>query len=98
MNKDIDFDLGQQIAELRGLTQEGFRGVNARLDTLNSKVAKHEKRLNDMDVADATLLGRGKGVSRTLTILVTILAFLIGSIVVPIVSAVIVSSGGHLLI
>lgn len=34
-------------------TEKGFQGVHDRLDTMNSKVAKHETRLNDHDVAHA---------------------------------------------
>lgn len=38
-----DFELGQQIAELRGIVVEGFKGVNNHLATLNGRVGKHDE-------------------------------------------------------
>jgi hypothetical protein len=38
-----DIELAQQIAELRGVTVEGFRGVNSHLATLNGRVGKHDE-------------------------------------------------------
>ena len=65
MNESKDFELGQQIAALGGKVDAGFDGVNRRLDTLNGKVADHEKRLNDGAIKKAFDDGKNKGVSMT---------------------------------
>ncbi|HLY40489.1 MAG TPA: hypothetical protein VKR52_04705 [Terracidiphilus sp.] len=41
-----DFELGQQIAELRGITVAGFKAVNDHLSTLNGRVGKHDELFN----------------------------------------------------
>lgn len=41
------------LGVLEGKVDSGFTNTNQRLDTLNSKVATHEGRLNGMDVAEA---------------------------------------------
>ena len=38
-----DFELAQQLAELRGITVEGFKGVNNHLAQLNGRVGKHDE-------------------------------------------------------
>lgn len=45
--------LEQAIVAASSVTEKGLQGVNNRLDTMNSKVAKHEERLNVHDVAHA---------------------------------------------
>lgn len=46
-----------KIYERLGGIEEGIRGTNTRLDTLNSKVAKHEQRFNDIAIADVEAKG-----------------------------------------
>lgn len=58
MSDDQDFNLGQQIAQLRGEVNVGFTGVNRRLDILNGKVAEHEKKLTNNDVVAANKDGK----------------------------------------
>ncbi len=57
-----DFNLGQQIAELRGVISEGFRGIHGRLDTLNHKTAEHEKKFMQSDLEKAKEQGVQKGI------------------------------------
>lgn len=45
--------LEQAIVAASSVTEKGLQGVNNRLDTMNSKVAKHEERLNGHDVVHA---------------------------------------------
>lgn len=46
-------DVLQTLGKLEGKLESGFKSTHERLDTLNSKVATHEGRLNHMDVEDA---------------------------------------------
>ncbi len=65
MDQNQDFTLGQQIAELRGEVTSGFKGVFGRLDTLNGKVADHEKRLNEGAIKKAYDDGKNAGANMT---------------------------------
>lgn len=63
MRKEQEIFLSQQVAELRGITIEGFKHVNEHLKQLNGKVAEHERRLNQTDLANAEEKGEKKGMS-----------------------------------
>ena len=63
MSDDKDFTLGQQIAEIKGVLETGFNGINKRLDILNGKVAEHEKRFGELDKKSSFNDGREKGLS-----------------------------------
>ena len=78
MKKDQEIFIAQQISELRGKVIEGFGGVNKRLDTLNGKVAEHERRLNGDDLMHAEEKGERKGISTVWKIVVTIMSIVIG--------------------
>ena len=63
MSDERDFTLGQQIAEIKGVLETGFNGINRRLDILNGKVAEHEKRFGIIDNKNSYNAGREKGLS-----------------------------------
>src|SRR5207248_2916434 len=60
-----EFTIAQQVAELRGITVEGFKAVNNHLTELNGKVAAHERRLNDDAISKAEERGMKKASAKT---------------------------------
>lgn len=76
-----DFELGQQIAELRGMTAKGFEAITQRLDTSNGRLAKHDEIINRLSSGDSFEKGEHKGISKTWYLL-----FGLASLVVAIIT------------
>jgi hypothetical protein len=75
-----DFELGQQIAELKGNVDTGFKGVNQRLDFLNGRVGKHDELFGKILGDEKYQAGIRKGVSTFWAVVVTILGIALGAI------------------
>lgn len=58
MSKDEREQILQELGSIKGQMKTGFDAVHDRLDKLNGSVAKHEKRLNTIDVDHAERRGR----------------------------------------
>lgn len=52
----------QELGNVRGSLDVGFKGVHKRLDTLNGTVAKHEKRLQE---AEKEIANNGRVVNKS---------------------------------
>lgn len=74
------YDFGKAFGALTQKVDDGFSQVNRRLDTLNGKVAEHERRLNTDDIHDAREDGESKGMSRAWVLVGAILGIAIGII------------------
>lgn len=74
---DRDFELGQQIAELRGIVIEGFKGVHARQDITNGRVGKLESRMTDVENNQANSAGHDKGATASWQTVMTVASLII---------------------
>lgn len=72
------FDLGQQIAELRGIVIKGFEGVHNRQDIANGRTGKLELRMAEVEKELATSKGRRQGGWRLWLVFSTIAGLVIG--------------------
>lgn len=64
---DKDFLLGQQIAKLQGIVEEGFKGVHARQDVTNGRIGKAEIRLQELEEKERFNAGEKAGNNYTKT-------------------------------
>lgn len=74
---DRDFELGQQIAELRGIVVQGFEGIHKRQDTTNGRIGKAEDRLIKLEQAKDSAEGRMRGAKASWQVIVTIATLII---------------------
>jgi hypothetical protein len=74
-----EIDLAQQIAELKGLTIQGFSDVTRRQDVANGRLADHDKLFVKIFNNDAFQAGRRKGISQFWAIIITILGVALGA-------------------
>lgn len=51
-------EIYQQVGKLQGKVDEGFYGINKRLDIMNGNVADNRKRINDLETFKDNLQGR----------------------------------------
>ena len=75
-----DFELGQQIAEMRGEMTEGFKGVYARQDKTNGRLGKHDEEIAFLLSKLNQSKGFRAGLSLYSKILVAILTLLIAAL------------------
>jgi hypothetical protein len=75
-----DFELGQQIAELKGVVNTGFAGVNQRLDTLNGRVGKHDELFGKVLGDEKFQAGVRKGISTFWGVVIAVLGIIIGAL------------------
>ena len=75
---DNIFILSQQVAELKGLTIEGFKGVNEHLRILNGQVVDHSKIITKILAKDERDEGIKDGVKLSWSFIVTVITILIG--------------------
>ena len=73
----MTFALGQQIAELRGVVVEGFKGVHQRQDIANGRTGKVEQRVDKLESDNATSKGRSQGRWRLWLVLSTVAGLVI---------------------
>lgn len=78
----MNFDLGQQIAELRGIVVKGFEGVHARQDITNGRIGKLETRVDTLETDNATSRGRSQGRWRLWLVLSTLAGLIIALLTV----------------
>ena len=77
-----DFELGQQIAELRGLVVQGFEGVHKRQDTTNGRIGKAEDRLLKLEQAKDNAEGQARGKKASWQLIVTIASLIIAIVAI----------------
>ena len=68
-----NLQLQAQISRLQGTVEEGFKGVNDHLTTLNHQVLDHSKIINKIIASDNFSNGQKSGVTNTLKVLVAVL-------------------------
>ena len=79
---DRDFELGQQIAELRGIVVQGFEGVHKRQDTTNGRIGKAEDRLLKLEQARDNAEGQARGAKASWQVIVTIASLIIAIVAI----------------
>lgn len=84
-----DFQIAQQIAKLEGIVTEGFRAIHQRQDTANGRTGKIEERVGKIEKEQTYNAGKQKSVSLIRAAIFAGLAFAIGTVLVPIISAMI---------
>ena len=78
MKEDNIFKLAQQIAELKGIVQEGFNGIHARQDSANGRTAKLEGRVTVCEGKLNTGDGIARGVRFSWGFITTLLLIIAG--------------------
>jgi len=51
-------DLSRAIGNLEGTVREGFKAVNQRLDGINGRIERGEKRIGILEFSDAQIKGK----------------------------------------
>ena len=77
---DVNLDLGQQIAELRGIVVKGFEGVHSRQDVTNGRIGKLEVRVDALENVNATSRGRRQGAWTFWLVLSTVLGLVLAAL------------------
>lgn len=77
---DRDFELGQQIAELKGIVESGFKDVTRRQDIANGRTAKTEIRIEALEKKDDFNDGLRRGIRVSWGFVVTVVTLITGFI------------------
>lgn len=78
----MNLNLGQQIAELRGIVIEGFKGVHHRQDIANGRTGKLEVRVGKLEKDVATSRGIRQGTWRFWLVLGSVIGLIIEALTI----------------